>query len=380
MAGNCDVLVVGGGLAGSAAAYYLAKAGVGVRLIERGDLNTKASGSNAGSIHAQIPHLPFVEEGEDWARTFGPTIGLLVQSVELWKGLSDELGEPLGVETPGGLLVAETEPQMREIARKTAIEKAFGLDVEVIDRATLRQLAPYVSERMIGGSYSPGEGKANPLVAAPAFARAARRLGAHIETLTELLGLKAEAGGYVAQTNRGVIRARRVLDCAGADAGRVAALLGIDLPIQGHPIQVAVTEPAEPLVRHLVYFAGDRLTLKQLANGTCLVGGGWPSRVSERTGRLIVDADALGRNLEIAVHVVPRLASLRIVRVWPAMVNGTADWKPILGEVPGHPGFFISMFPWLGFSAGPLAARIVTDLILGRTPEVDLTAFSAARY
>lgn len=380
MPSKTDVLIVGGGLAGTAAAYYLAKAGAEVTLIERHDLNTMASGCNAGSIHAQIPHLPFVEEGEGWARTFGPTIGLLVRSIELWKGLGAELGEDLGVETPGGLLVAETDAQMRDIARKTSIEKEFGLDVEVIDKATLRQFAPYVSDRMIGGSYSPGEGKANPLVATPAFARAARKLGAQILTFTELQALRAEVGGYVAQTNRGPIHARRVLDCAGADAGRIAAMLGIDLPIEGHPIQVAVTEPAEPLVRHLLYFAGDRLTLKQLKNGTCLIGGGWSARVSERTGKLAVDADSLGRNLETAVHVVPKLASLKIVRVWPAVVNGTADWKPILGEVPGHKGFFIGMFPWLGFSAGPLAARIVADLILGRTAEVDLTAFSAARY
>ncbi len=210
-----------------------------------------ASGCNAGSIHAQIPHLPFVEEGEAWARTFGPTIGLLVRSIELWKGLGAELDADLSVKTPGGLLVAETDQHMRDIERKTAIEKEFGLDVEVIDRVDLRRLAPYVSDRMIGGSFSPGEGKANPLAATPAFARAARRLGAQILILTELQGLQAETEGYVARTSRGPIHARRVLDCAGADAGRVAAMLGIDLPIEGHPIQVAVTEPAEPLIRHL---------------------------------------------------------------------------------------------------------------------------------
>lgn len=378
---STEVLVIGGGLAGTAAAYYLAKAGASILLIERDDLNTKASGSNAGSIHAQIPHLPFVEEGEAWARTFGPTISLLVRSLELWRGLSAELGTDLGVEVPGGLLVAETEQQMRDIERKTLIEREFGLEVDIVGRDDLRRLAPYISDRMIGGSFSPGEGKANPLAATPAFARAARNLGARLLTFTELLGLSAEpGGGYLATTSRGPIRAKRVLDCAGADAGKVAAMLGVDLPIEGHPIQVAATEPAEPLVRHLVYFAGDRLTLKQLGNGTCLIGGGWPSRISERTGQLVVDPDLLASNLAAAVRVVPGLNHLNIVRVWPAIVNGTADWKPILGELPGHPGFFIGMFPWLGFSAGPLAARIVTDLMLGRRPEFDLSSFSADRY
>ncbi len=106
---SVDILVVGGGLAGCATAYYLAKAGAEVLVVERDDINMHASGSNAGSIHAQIPHLPFVEEGDDWARTFAPTIPLLLASIDIWKGLSAELGSDLEVATPGGLLVAETE-------------------------------------------------------------------------------------------------------------------------------------------------------------------------------------------------------------------------------------------------------------------------------
>src|SRR6185369_15845523 len=116
-----DVLIIGGGLAGAATAYFLAREGVEVTLLERGDLNTQASGSNAGSIHAQIPHEPFRLNGEGWARTFAPTIPLMVESIRLWSALGEELGADLEVSLPGGLLVAETETQMREIERKTAI-------------------------------------------------------------------------------------------------------------------------------------------------------------------------------------------------------------------------------------------------------------------
>jgi glycine/D-amino acid oxidase-like deaminating enzyme len=78
--------------------------------------------------------------------------------------------------------------------------------------------------------------------------------------------------------------------------------------------------------------------------------------------------------------VVPRLNSVCLLRVWPAIVNGTADWKPILGELPGRPGVFMTMFPWMGFTAGPMSALLTAELVLGRKPRMDLSAFSAARY
>ena len=78
-----DVLIIGGGLVGCAAAYFLAREGAEVVLIERFDLNTQASGSNAGSIHAQIPHEPFVQNGDEWARTFAPTIPLMMRRSSL---------------------------------------------------------------------------------------------------------------------------------------------------------------------------------------------------------------------------------------------------------------------------------------------------------
>lgn len=376
-----DILVVGGGLAGCATAYYLAKAGAEVLVVERDDINMHASGSNAGSIHAQIPHLTFIEEGDDWARTFAPTIPLLLASIDIWKGLSAELGSDLEVATPGGLLVAETEQQMRDVERKAAIERSHGMTIELVGRDDLRRLAPYVGEQMIGGAFSPQEGKANPLKATPAFAAAARRLGARIATGCEVTGtLRQPDGCFRLSTSHGEVTARRLVNAAGANAGSVAAMLGLRLPLLAEAIQVSVSEPAAPLVSHLVYFAGGRLTLKQSAQGTCLIGGGWPAAWSRRNGRPVVSLRSLRDNLRIACHVVPALAGLQLVRTWPAIVNGTADWKPVLGAVPGIPGYYMNFFPWLGFSAGPIAARIVADIVLGKDPGWDMRLFGAERY
>ncbi len=375
-----DVLVIGGGLAGTATAYFLAREGVEVTLVERLDLNAQASGSNAGSLHLQIPFPEFVSEGEAWARVFAQAIPVMRESIRLWRRLEAELGVDLEVSIDGGLLVAETEVQMRDIAPKAAIERAAGLTVELLSATDLRRIAPYLSERMIGAAWCPDEGKANPLKATPALAAAAQRSGARFLANCEVTALSPEDGGYRAETTAGPIRARRIVNAAGANAGRVSAMLGIELPIEGVPIQVSVTEPAEPLVDHLVYFAGDRLTLKQAKSGSFLIGGGWPSLWSTRAPRPAVNPQSLRSNLRIACHVVPRLGSICLLRTWPAVVNGTADWKPILGELPGRPGVFMGMFPWMGFTAGPMAALLTAELVLGRKPSLDVGAFSAARY
>jgi glycine/D-amino acid oxidase-like deaminating enzyme len=371
-----DVLIVGGGLAGSATAYYLAREGVAVTLIERGSLNGRASGANAGSIHVQIPYPEYVELGPGWARGFAPVLPMMRDSVAMWAGLGKELGTDLEVALTGGLLVAETEAQLRIVAEKAALERAHGIETRMLGRDELRALAPYVSPRMIGAAFCAGEGKANPLKAGPAFAAAARRLGATILPDTPLLALAKDRAGYCGQTSAGPIHARRVVNAAGAEAAAIGRMLGLELAIDGFPLQVSVTEPVAPLVGHLLYSAAGKLTLKQMANGTCLIGGGWPSR-RRGDGSLALNPASFAANLATATATVPALAGARIARSWPAIVNGTADWRPLLGEAPGRPGVFLQLFPWMGFTAGPIAARVIADLVLGRKPPVDLTRISA---
>lgn len=372
-----DVLVIGGGIAGCAVACYLADGGAEVLLVERGELNTAASGSNAGSLHAQVPQHEFLTLGEDWARQFAACIPLLRDSIDLWRGLGAELGADLRVSLDGGVMVARTEAQLRSVEGKARIERAHGLPVEMLDRHELRALAGYVAEDAIGGAFCPGEGKADPLAVAPAFARRAIRLGAAIRLRTSVLGLARERHGFSVATSAGPILARRVVNCAGAEAAGIAAMVGVRLALQGFPIQVNVTLPAAPAVPHLVYYAGGKLTLKQTHNGTFLIGGGWPAGRDAVTGRPVVDPASMLQNLRLAAGIVPALLGVPLLRTWPAVVNGTSDWRPILGEVPGVPGFFICCFPWIGFTAGPIAGRVVADLLLGRRTAAALAGISA---
>jgi sarcosine oxidase, subunit beta len=370
-----DILVVGGGLAGCAVAYFLSQQGADVTLIERLDINSLASGSNAGSLHAQIPHEPFLLEGEGWARQFAPVVPLLVESIALWKALSQELGVDLEVSTSGGLLVAATDEEMRDVRRKFAIERACGLDIHLLGRDELAAVAPYLTGDAVGAAYCPLEGRANPMIATPAFAKRAQSMGARILCHTGLLKLETSPHGFVAATGNGRVEAKRVVNCAGADAGTIAEQVGLAFAIEGFPIQVNVTEPVAPLVDHLVYAAGDRLTLKQSQHGSFLIGGGWPARLDAVSGRLEVDPRSVIGNLRVAMRLVPALGGVQLLRTWPALVNGTGDWRPILGESTRVPGFFMCVVPWLGFTGGPAAARLVANQILGRRPPAAYTPF-----
>jgi sarcosine oxidase, subunit beta len=375
---HCDVLVVGGGITGTATAHRLAEAGADVVLVERYDLNTQGSGSNAGSLHSQLQHEPFMHRGEAWARAYAPATAFLSESTKLWQTLADELGSDLEVAILGGILVAETEAQLRDVERKVRIEREQGLDVELLSASDLRRIAPYVSETMVGGELCRGEGKANPLLAGPAFARAAQAAGARLLLHTELHALAQDEHGFVAHTGAGPIAARRVVSCGGVDAGQVTQLLGVPLPVEAHAIQLGVTEPLAPLVGHLLYFAGDMLTLKQAHVGSLLIGGGWPARLS-RDGTPTVDPDSLRANLAVAQRVVPALAGARLLRTWAALVNGVEDWLPIVGEIERVRGLYVGVFPWMGFTAGPLMGQVLADLVLGHS-ERDLAPFSPNRF
>jgi glycine/D-amino acid oxidase-like deaminating enzyme len=232
---------------------------------------------------------------------------------------------------------------------------------------------------MVGGAFCPIEGEANSLVVAPALARAASRRGAEILIKTEIRALSKDGGGFVAETSNERIKADRVVNCAGADAASVGRLVGAELPVFGEPIQVNVTEPTAPLVRHLVYYAGDRLTLKQSKRGALIIGGGWPAKYDE-AGRLALRPESLKNNLRVCRHVVPKAGSVRVIRTWPAVVNGTPDDLPIIDEVKQVPGYFVANFPGRGFTGGPVTGRIVANMLLGKPQDLDISPFSLRRF
>ena len=375
-----DVAVVGGGITGCATAYHLARAGASVVLLERSEIGAEASGRNAGSLHGQIQSVSYLQKGPKWARDFLPALAFVLGSLAIWRGLSEELGVDLEVKTNGGLLLVDDATQLRGVEEKVAIEREGGLDSRVLSRQELRDMAPYVADGMIGAGWSPVEGKANPMVAAPAFARQAQRAGAQIRSRVTVLAVEPSAQYARLITTSGQILADQVVLASGRELSAQAANLGLHLPITSEPVQVAATEPVEPLVEHLVYYAGAPLTLKQARAGSLLIGGGWPARTHPMTGYPLVDMQSLRGNLAVAIRVAPCLRDVLVIRSWAGVGTGTPDERPVIGRLPGFARVLAGLFPYLGLTAGPLMGRVLADLALGRDPGIDLGPFRLDRF
>ncbi|MSO54948.1 MAG: FAD-binding oxidoreductase [Rhodospirillales bacterium] len=365
-----DVLIVGGGIAGCATAYYLAREGLEVTLIERDDISSQASGANAGSIHMQMSYL-FATRDPAWIATYAPLLPILKTAILTWLELAREIDADIELTTNGGIMIAETEEQFEVLKRKVEIENRHQIESRIIDRDELLRLAPYVTPTAIGGEFCPLEGKSNPLVATFAIRRMAERAGARVLPFTELAGLEEQNGKWSARTSRGVIQAARVVIAAGGWCGSVASLAGFKLPVAGRPIHMNVTEPTEPMVNHLIYAAGLALTFKQGKTGQLIVGGGWPAALDPRSGRPVSVRSTVQQNLWTALRFVPGLAHLRLLRTWAGMVNETPDGRPVIGPVPGKKGLFVNTFPGRGYTGGPYSGKIITAMLQGKTLPID---------
>ncbi len=367
-----DVVVIGGGLLGSALSYYLSIQGVEVLLLERGELNREASGTNAGSFHFQIAlHQLTANSSEaEEARLFGE-VKLQLDAARLWAELEKELSADLGVHTTGGLMVAETKEELQVLRDKQRIEEMAGLETHVLTGSEMLDFAPYLSNSLSGIAYCPQEGHANPLIVGPIYAARAYENGAQVRThcpveSIEIMGTSVPHR-FAVRTPSGIIRCRRIVDAAGAWTSEVSSMVGLRLPMGLEGLHVNVTEPHEHFLNPMVQHIGKRLTLKQTSNDTFIIGGGWPARRENYPTRYSNYWDSAAGNIAIAVRVLPILKEVKLVRTWAGIWAYTKDFAPIVGESAIIPGFHVAMAP-TGFTLGPMVAKLLAESMTSRSP------------
>ncbi len=364
---HADIAIIGAGAVGLSTAYYLAKGGADVLILDRDEAGFAASTANAGSLHVQlIPYDYGVPGTPEDGGSAAHTLPLGKQSVALWKQIAEEAGESLGISTPGGLVLAESPETLAWLRGKTELERRYGIETEIIGANELRRLAPHLSDRMAGAVYCPGEGRIDPLRGTMALSRLAQANGARLVKGAEVSALTRKGTKWRIRTSKGDVLANKVVNCAGPWGAVIASMVGLDLPVTGTVQQVIVTEPAPRMVEGLVAMAGRHLSLKQQDSGGLLIGGGWFGSFDPQDGRTRNLRRNIQGNLWVAAGALPALRGLSIIRSWTG-INTAIDRAPLLGDVPALPGYFNAITA-NGYTLGPIAGQITARAILHDEP------------
>lgn len=375
---DTDVLVIGAGLMGIATGLFLAREGIEVTIVDRDISNGQASGSNAGSLHLQLLSFDFSDKAGTDITPAASALLLQKMGINVWRNLEQEIGADFELKITGGIMVAENKSDLEFLHKKVTLEKNCGIEVEILSKADLRNMAPIISRNMIGAAYCAGEGKINPMLATPVLLKEALNLGAQIKEKTEVIGIDYEKGKYLVTTNNGSISCRKVVNAAGGWSSNIASMIGVTLPVKSAPQQMIVTEPADNEINHLIALARRHLTLKQATNGNIIIGGGWSAGYELESNRSVTLRESIEGNLWVAQRTIPAIGLLQMIRSW-ATVGVMIDGAPILGEIPGQPGFF-SIVGANGYTMGPFLGQVTAELIRTGRQIIDINPFSVERF
>lgn len=371
-----DIAVIGGGIVGMSVAGFLAHEGCEVVVLDAAIAG--GSTANAGSLHVQMQSR-FMRLFPHRVAGMERQLPLYPEAVRFWRDFEAATGGHFELKISGGLMVAETPQQLDFLVTKSRRERELGLSTEMLGRDDLRRLAPWLGRQIVGAELCADEGKLNPLKCNAAVRAWACRAGTTVVEPCAVRAVEPDGAGYVLRTARGPLRARRVVVAAGAGARALMEGQGVPLPVDPEPLQMTITEAAPPYISHLVQHAERSITLKQLATGQVVIGGGWPARLDAGATQPVVEFGSLAGNLALAQALVPSLAPLQVIRTW-AGINAKVDGRGVLGEMPGRPRLYAAIPGDAGYTLGPLSARIVADIVLGREPGVDLAPYATDRF
>ncbi|MBP0463072.1 FAD-binding oxidoreductase [Roseomonas sp. PWR1] len=351
-----DCAVIGAGVMGCSTALFLARGGMRVVLIDRGDICREASGVNAGTLTMQM--------------TRAALIPYALRAHEMWLTMPEWCagGSVLATACPG-LSVAFTDGEVAMLEERARIRRAAGAPIELIDGRAAQAIEPGLADGVKLAGHCPIDGFASAYLTGRAFRQGLLDAGV---TLMERTPVRGVDGRFKLDTEAGPVEARRIVLAGGVWLEDMAAWLGVTLPIKVLINQLVVTERLKPLMRTVLGVASGLLSLKQYANGTVLIGGGWQGIGDRARGGVAVRPENFLGNVRLAAHTVPALREARLVRSWLGLEAETADALPAIGPIPGIEDAWIIGSVHSGYTSGPFMGRILAQAVLGQAPDLPL--------
>jgi sarcosine oxidase subunit beta len=366
-----EVVVVGGGGHGLAAAYYLAKVhGIKrVAVLEKSWIGSGSAGRNTTIIRSNylLPgNVPFYE----W-------------SMKLWEGLERELNYNVMVSQRGILNIFHSDVQRDAYARRGNSMRLHGVDAQLLDRQKVRALVPYLEFDdarfpIQGGLLQPRGGTARHDAVVWGYARAADQLGVDIIQNCEVTGFIMSDGNVVGvETTRGAIHADKVALSVAGSSSQVAAMAGLRLPIESHVMQAFVSESIKPLVNNVITFGAGHFYINQSDKGGLVFGGdidGYNSYAQRGNLPTIEDV------CEGGIALMPVISRVRMLRSWGGLVDMSMDGSPIIDHTP-HPGLYLNAgWCYGGFKATPAAGWCLAHLVARDESHPVATAYRLDRF
>jgi len=372
MSNTADTVIIGGGIIGAATAYYLALQGAKVIVLEKSDhIGNGGSSRNGGGVRqsGRDPReLPLVMYGVN----------------NLWPKLSDELGVDVEYVQEGNLRLGKTEQHLNILRGLTERSVACGLDVKMINAKEAQEICPYLSDEIIGASWCPTDGHANPMLATLAYYRKARMLGARFITGENVLKIK-KIRGHARQviTESGVYEGENIILAAGYDSRPIMATVGIDVPMTQIALEVLVTEAQPQMFGQMLGTAmADFYGHQSKHHGSFIFGGTSGFEDTNKDNGLPVTASLTAPcTCRGIMKYFPLLQDVKIVRTWSGWADIAADQIPVISHVEEVPGLIVACgFTGHGFGIAPTVGLLLSQLARGEQTVLDLTEFRYDRF
>jgi sarcosine oxidase, subunit beta len=364
---EADVIVIGGGIAGSSIALCLAEKGQKVILLDKGRVGEEASGRAAGCVrkHGRLP----------------AELNLGIEAIKIWERMEEELDYNVGYRQCGNIRICLSQEEYEAQYQTYEREKKAGLYGEMLSPEETRTLIPTIAKgvNFIGAKYDPEVGFADPLKVVKAISRAAARKGVIIKEHEPVTQLTLESGRITsAFTQAGEYRAGIFVIAAGAWSRRLSNLIGLDLPIKVTIDRLIITEPVPEVVKPFVCI-GD-MYFRQTRRGNFHLSGGYrPMATLDHNNPINFEGFSHAANGVIALF--PQLKTANVIRGYTGTVAYMPDALPILDIAPQIENLFLTAgFHGHGFTMGPIVGKMISEWIVDGKPSLDLSEFQWTRF